>query len=217
MAPPLIKICGLSTPETLDAAVAAGATHVGFVHFKPSPRHLSIAHAADLRERVPAHVKAVLLTVNMEPAQTSDVLQAVRPDVLQLHGQETPDWLQLMREHSDLEIWKAVSVKHEASLEQAQRYKPFAHRLLYDAAGGVLPGGNGLAFDWRLLANYRHELEWGLAGGLNASNVGDAIAQTRAPLVDASSGVESAPGVKDPDKIAAFCEAARVAMAALPG
>tara|TARA_A100001391_G_scaffold114041_1_gene76815 strand:+ start:15646 stop:16299 length:654 start_codon:yes stop_codon:yes gene_type:complete len=217
MASPLIKICGLSTPETIDAAIAAGATHVGLVHFKPSPRHVSIARAADLRERVPTHVKTVLLTVDMEPAQMSDILQVVRPDVLQLHGQEAPEWLQVIKEHSDLEIWKAVGVKDQASLEQAQRYRPFAHRLLYDAPAGKLPGGNGLALDWRLLGEFRHEAEWGLAGGLDASNVAEAIRQTRAPLVDASSGVESERGVKDTDKIAAFCEAARAAMAALPG
>ncbi|MEN7536039.1 phosphoribosylanthranilate isomerase [Aurantiacibacter flavus] len=217
MAAPLIKICGLSTPATIDAAVAAGATHVGFVHFKPSPRHLSIARAADLRDRVPAHVKTVLLTVNMEPAQTSDIIQTIRPDVLQLHGQEAPEWLQVLKEHSDLEIWKAIGVKDQASLEQAQRYKPFAHRLLYDAPAGALPGGNGLALDWGLLGNFRHEAEWGLAGGLDAGNVAEAIRQTHAPLVDASSGVESERGVKDPDKIAAFCEAARAAMTALPG
>ena len=217
MAPPLIKICGLSTPETIEAAVTAGATHIGFVHFEKSPRHVSVARAAELRELLPDGVKAVLLTVNLEPGPTAEVLQAVQPDVLQLHGRETPEWLNLIRENSELELWKAVGVKDLASLEQAQRYKDCAHRLLYDAPAGTLPGGNGLALDWRLLMNFRHEADWGLAGGLNAGNVGDAIRYTRAPLVDTSSGVESAPGVKDVRKIREFCEAARAAMEALPG
>ena len=209
----LIKICGLSTPETIDAAVEAGATHVGLVHFEKSPRHVSIADAAKLRARVPDSVKVVLLTVNMEPKPTAEALQEVQPDVLQLHGKENPEWLSLIRENSSLEIWKAVGVKDRAALERAAKYKDAAHRLLYDAAAGALPGGNGLALDWRLLPNHRHVLPWGLAGGLGPHNVADAIRYTGAPLVDASSGLESEPGKKDPKLIAAFCKAAREARA----
>ena len=209
----LIKICGLSTPETIDAAVEAGATHVGLVHFEKSPRHVSIADAAKLRARVPDSVKVVLLTVNMEPKPTAEALQEVQPDVLQLHGKENPEWLSLIRENSSLEIWKAVGVKDRAALERAAKYKDAAHRLLYDAAAGALPGGNGLALDWRLLLNHRHVLPWGLAGGLGPHNVADAIRYTGAPLVDASSGLESEPGKKDPKLIAAFCKAAREARA----
>jgi len=209
-----IKICGLSEPESIEVAVNAGATHVGFVHFEKSPRHVSIDRAAELREMVPDHVKAVLLTVNMEPRATAEILQAVQPDVLQLHGKETPEWLALIKGNSQIEVWKAIGVKDTASLEQAEKFSQAAHRLLYDAPAGALPGGNGLALDWRLLMNHRHILPWGLAGGLNADNVGDAIRYTGAQLVDTSSGVECAPGKKDAGKIKAFCEAARAAKAA---
>jgi phosphoribosylanthranilate isomerase len=205
----LIKICGLSTPETVDAAVAAGATHVGLVHFPKSPRHVSVQKAADLRARVPERVKVVLLTVDMEPQATSEILQAVQPDVLQLHGSESPEWAAMIKNNSELEVWKALPVKDSASLEAAALYAEAAHRLLFDAPHGALPGGNGLALDWRLLMGRRHQLPWGLAGGLNAGNVGDAIRYTGAAMVDTSSGVESAPGVKDAGKIREFCEAVR--------
>ena len=206
-----IKICGLTTPETLEAAVKAGATHVGLVHFKPSPRHLTIEKAARLRERVPDHVKTVLLTVNMEPAPTSEILQAVQPDILQLHGEESPKWLALIKDKAKIEVWKAVGIKNRASLERTASFAECAHRLLYDAAAGALPGGNGLKLDWRLLMGHKHVLPWGLAGGLNADNVGDAIRYTGADLVDASSGVETEPGKKSPALIKRFCEAARAA------
>ena len=204
-----IKICGLSTPETVDAAVSAGATHIGLVHYEPSPRHVSLEQAAALRRRVPPSVKVVLLLVSMEAAPTAQALDAVRPDVVQFHGRETPEWLALLKQHTPLEIWKAVGVKSADSLEKAMRFKGAADKLLYDAAAGALPGGNGLALDWSLLSNFRHEIPWGLAGGLTPDNVAEAIRQTGATLVDTSSGVESAPGVKDVDLIAAFCKAAR--------
>ncbi|MBH5322322.1 phosphoribosylanthranilate isomerase [Aurantiacibacter sediminis] len=213
MSKTLIKICGLSTPETVDAAVDAGATHIGLVHYEPSPRHVSIADAAKLRVRVPKNVKVVLLTVNMQPQPMSEALQEVQPDVLQMHGGEPAEWLGLIKSKSSLEVWKAVGVKSRASLEQAERFVDAAHRLIYDAAPGALPGGNGLLLDWRLLINYQHKLPWGLAGGLNAENVADAIRYTGAELVDASSGLESEPGVKDTAKIRAFCEAALAAKA----
>ena len=213
MSDQLIKICGLSTADTIKAAVDAGATHVGLVHFEKSPRHVSIADAAKLRAGVPDSVKVVLLTVNMEPRITAEALQEIQPDVLQLHGTEKPEWLSLLRDKSELEIWKAVAVKDRASLERAAKFRDSAHRLLYDAAGGALPGGNGLALDWRLLLNHRHVLPWGLAGGLGPHNVADAIRYTGAPLVDASSGLESEPGKKDTARIAAFCKAALEARA----
>ncbi len=204
-----IKICGLSTPETVDAAVAAGATHVGFVYYAPSPRHVTLEQAAALRARVPQGIKVVLLLVNEQPQPTALAIQAVKPDVVQFHGSETPEWLAAIRQNTPLEIWKAIGVKETANLERAQRYKGAAHMLLYDAPAKALPGGTGLAFDWSLLANFRHTIPWGLAGGLTPQTVGEAIRLTGAPLVDASTGLESAPGVKDVDKIAAFCQAAR--------
>ena len=207
----LIKVCGLTTPETLDAAIDAGATHVGLVHYEPSPRHVSLDQAAALRRRVPPHVKVVLLLVNMEAKPTGEALDAVRPDVVQFHGSETPEWLALIKNNTALEVWKAWGVRNADSLAKATKYAGAVHRMLYDAPANKAPGGQGLAIDWSLLANHRHELPWGLAGGLTPANVTEAIAQTRAPLVDASSGLESAPGVKDANLVRAFCEAARSA------
>ena len=208
-----IKICGLSKPETLDAAIEAGATHIGLVHYEPSPRHVSLAEARALRERVPRHVRAVLLLVNMEAEPTARALDAVRPDVVQFHGSETPEWLALIRDNTPLEVWKAVGVKNAGSLQAARRFEGAVDRLLYDAAAkpdpDALPGGNGLALDWALLKGHRPGIAWGLAGGLAPGNVAEAIRETGAPLVDASTGLESAPGVKDVDKIRAFCQAAR--------
>lgn len=204
-----IKICGLSTPETVDAAVEGGATHIGLVHYEPSPRHVSLEQAAALRQRVPPRVKVVLLLVSMEALPTAQALDAVRPDVVQFHGRETPEWLALLKQRTPLEIWKAIGVKNADSLTKALRFKGAADRLVYDAAAGALPGGNGLALDWSLLSSFRHQMPWGLAGGLTPGNVAEAIRTTGAPLVDTSSGVESAPGVKEVDLIAAFCKAAR--------
>lgn len=204
-----VKICGLSTPEAVDAAVAARATHIGLVHYEPSPRHVTLDQAAALRARVPLGTKVVLLLVNQQPQPTAQAIQAVRPDVVQFHGSETPEWLALLKQNTPLEIWKAVGVRDGASLDKVQRFKGAVDKLLYDAPAHKLPGGNGLALDWSLLAGFRHEIPWGLAGGLTPDNVADAIRQTGAPLVDTSSGVESAPGVKDVDRIAAFCQAAR--------
>ena len=209
MADVQIKICGLSTPETLDAAVAAGATHVGLVHYPPSPRHVTLEQAAALRARVPHGIKVVLLLVNQEAQPTVQAIQTVRPDVVQFHGSETPEWLGLLRQQSGLEIWTASGVSGTANLERAQRYKGAADMLLYDAPAKQLPGGTGLAFDWSLLGGFRHEMPWGLAGGLAPDTVAEAIRRTGAALVDASTGLETAPGVKDADRIAAFCEAAR--------
>lgn len=205
----LIKICGLSSPEAVDAAVAARATHIGLVHYAPSPRHVTLEQGAALRARVPHGIKVVLLLVNEQPQPTAQAIQAVRPDVVQFHGSETPEWLALLRQNTPLEIWKAIGVSSPETLERAQRYKDAAHRLLYDAPAKKLPGGSGLVFDWSLLSRFRHSMPWGLAGGLTPGNVAEAIRLTGAELVDTSSGVESAPGVKDVDKIAAFCQAAR--------
>lgn len=207
----LIKICGLNTPEAVDAAVAAGATHIGLVHYPPSPRHVTLEQAAALRARTPNRVKIVLLLVNEQPQPTALAIQAVKPDVVQFHGSETPEWLALLKQNTPLEIWKAIGVSGIDNLERAQRYKDAAHRLLYDAPAKKLPGGTGLAFDWSLLAQFRHTMPWGLAGGLTPDNVAEAIRTTGAELVDASSGLESAPGVKDVAKIEAFCRAAREA------
>lgn len=203
-----IKICGLSTPETIDAAVDAGATHVGLVHFEPSARHVSLEDAAKLRARVPANVKVVLLLVNQQPDATAKALAAVKPDVVQFHGRETPEWTEMVREKTQLKVWKALGLKDAGTLERSAAYVGKVDRLLFDAPAKALPGGNGTAFDWNLLAGHKNLVDWGIAGGLTPDNVAEAIRATGAPLVDASSGLESAPGVKDVDLIRAFCKAA---------
>ena len=204
-----IKICGLSTPEAVDAAVAARATHIGLVHYSPSPRHLTLEQAARLRARVPREVKVVLLLVDVPPQPTLQAIEAVKPDVVQLHGSEAPQYLAILRQAGARELWKAVGIKSAEDLEKAKRFKGAADMLLYDAPARRLPGGQGLAIDWNLFNGFRHEMPWGLAGGLTPDTVAEAIRLTGAPLVDASSGLESAPGIKDLDKIAAFCAAAR--------
>ncbi|WP_228243683.1 phosphoribosylanthranilate isomerase [Porphyrobacter sp. GA68] len=204
-----IKICGLSTADTLDAAVDAGATHLGFVHFAPSPRHVTVEQARALRARVPADRKVVLLTVEMQPMALAQAIEAVRPDVLQFHGRETPEWVGAIRQQLGMEVWKAVGLRDAGTLERARKWVGQADRLIFDAPAKALPGGNGEAFDWNLLANHEHAMAWGLAGGLTPGNVAEAIRETGAELVDTSSGVESAPGVKDAALIRAFCAAAR--------
>lgn len=204
------KICGLSTPETLDAALAGGASHVGLVFFAKSPRNVSPAKAGQLAARAGDRAKIVGLFVDPEPEAVDRVRAAVRLDVIQLHGHEPPQFVAHLRSTTGLEIWKAVAVRCAADLAAAGDYHGAADRILYDAKppeGAVLPGGNGLRFDWTLLDGFRHPLPWALSGGLDPDNVGDAIARTGATLVDVSSGVESAPGVKDVDKIAAFLKA----------
>jgi phosphoribosylanthranilate isomerase len=211
MADVLVKVCGCNTPQAVDAAVAAGADYIGLVHFEPSPRHVSLEQAASLRARVPASTKVALLLVNEEPVPTARAIEAVKPDVVQFHGGETPEWLAIIRQLSDIVVWKAIGVRSRDTIVDTLRYRNIAHRVLYDAAPGALPGGNGLALDWDLLKGFRHEIPWGLAGGLNPDNVAEAIRQTGTVMVDASSGLESAPGVKDAAKIRAFVEAARAA------
>ena len=207
--PTEIKICGLSTPETIDAAVDNGATHIGLVHYKPSPRHVSLEDAAKLRRRVPESVKVVLLLVNAQPELTANAIATVKPDILQFHGSETPEWIKLVRDKVGIGTWKAFGVRDATNLASSSRYEGAVDRMIFDAPAKALPGGNGTSFDWSLLADFDHRIPWGMAGGLDPDNVADAIRQTRGPLVDVSSGVESAPGVKDVRKIAAFCEAVR--------
>ena len=204
-----IKICGLSTRDSFDAAIDAGATHVGLVHFEPSPRHVSLEDAAKLRRRAPGDVKVVLLLVNADPMATAKAVQEVQPDVIQFHGREAPQWLAALRSKLPMEIWKAFGVRDAQQIANAYQFDQAADRMLYDAPAKKLPGGNGEGFDWSIVAEHDHHLPWGLAGGLDPENVVEAMAATGAPLVDVSSGVESAPGVKDVDLIRRFCEAVR--------
>ena len=206
-----IKICGLSTPDAINAAAEAGATHVGLVHFEPSPRHVSLEEAARLRALVPEPVKAVVLLVNADVKTTGEVIDRIKPDIIQFHGTETPEWVKLVREQTKIETWKAFGVRDAETLATSTRYEGAVDRLLFDAPAQALPGGTGQTFRWDLLTGFDHRIPWGLAGGLNPENVADAIRQTGTELVDASSGLESAPGVKDVDLIRAFCKAAREA------
>ena len=205
--PPLVKICGLSTPESVDAAIRHGATHIGLVHYEPSPRHVDLKTAAELRKRAGSHVKVALLLVNASQQLTGEALGMVRPDIIQFHGSETPEWLAVVKRLTPAAIWKAIGLKDAETLTRMQKYHGLADRILFDAPAAALPGGTGTRFDWSLLKNHRHRMDWGIAGGLTPANVAEAIAETGAPLVDVSSGVESAPGVKDMDKIAAFLKA----------
>lgn len=207
--PVQVKICGLSTPESLDAALSCGASHVGLVFFAKSPRNLSPEQAAALAARVGVRAKIVGLFVDPDADAIARVRQHVVLDVIQFHGSEPPE--AVARLGTGLEIWKAVAVRSRDDVASAARYKGAAHRILYDAkppAGSDLPGGNGLRFDWELLRGARHALPWALSGGLDADNLAEAVRITNADLLDVSSGVESAPGVKDVDKIAAFLKAA---------
>jgi len=206
--PPLVKICGLSTPETLDAAIQLGATHIGLVHYEPSPRHVDLKTAAELRRRAGSMVKVALLLVNASPQLTGAAYSAVRPDIIQFHGSETPEWIAAVKQHVAAEVWKAVGLRDAGTLGRSRQYEGIVDRLLFDAPAQALPGGTGTRFDWTLLANHRNTMDWGIAGGLTPSNVAEALAATSAPLLDVSSGVERAPGVKDVDKIAAFLKAA---------
>ena len=204
-----IKICGLSTEAAIDAAIENGVDYFGLVHFAKSPRHVSLERAAKLRRYAAHKIKVVLLLVNADPKATGKAIGEVKPDIIQFHGSETPDWLKLVADNSGLEIWKALGVKDKPTLAKSSRYVGSADRLLFDAPAKALPGGTGTSFDWSLLADHKHKIDWGLAGGLDPHNVAEALHATLAPLVDVSSGVESAPGVKQVDRIAAFCQAVR--------
>ena len=209
-----VKICGLSTPEAVDAAVAAGAGYVGFVFFGRSPRNVTPARAAELAARVPAGVAKVGLVVDPDDAALDAILGAVPVDMVQLHGSETPARAAEIRARHGLPVMKAVGLRERADLRALDAWTGAADQVLVDAKpapGAELPGGNGLAFDWTLLADRRWFGPWMLAGGLDAGNVGEAVRRTRARQVDVSSGVESAPGVKDVARIAAFLGAAGAA------
>ena len=202
-----VKICGLSTADTLDAAIKAGAGYVGFVFFEKSPRNLSVEAARDLAIEVPPGIAKVSLTVDASDATLERITDAVPLDMLQLHGSETPERVAEVRAKFGLPVMKAIGIADAEDVAKIDLYAPVADQLLVDAKppkGGELPGGNGLSFDWRLIANRRWSKPWMLAGGLTPDNVAEAIALTGAQQVDVSSGVENAPGQKDADLIARF-------------
>ncbi len=213
MPAPLIKICGLTTPDTLEAAIAARADYAGFNFHLPSPRYAAPQIALALTRQAAARIKRVGLFVDAADPALAAALGSGGLDVLQLHGAESPARVAELRARFGLPVWKVISVASHADLARAADYVGAADFVLLDAKTppGTLPGGMGLKFDWALLNGWKALLPWGLAGGLTPQNVRAAISLTGAPLIDTASGVESAPGVKDPALIAAFCQAARTA------
>jgi phosphoribosylanthranilate isomerase len=210
--PLLIKICGLNTPESVDAALEAGADAVGFVFFPPSPRHLGFEAARALGARVRNRALKVALAVDAADDWLAAVIEALRPDMLQLHGKETRDRVVMVRTRFGLPVIKALPIAERADLTPIRLYASVADRLLFDARApreATRPGGLGKSFDWRLLEGIDPGVPFMLSGGLDAGNVAEALRITNAPAVDVSSGVERAPGEKDPDKIRAFVRAAR--------
>lgn len=204
-----IKICGLSSEAAIAAVLARGATHVGFIHFAKSPRHLGIDEMAALRTAVRG-AALVVVTVDADDALLGDIVRRVRPDMLQLHGHETPARVAAVKAGFGLPVIKAISVGSAEDIEGVAAYRGIADLLLLDAQkprGSDLPGGNGVAFDWRLLAALDANVAYMLSGGLNAGNIPAALQQAKPSGIDVSSGVESAPGVKDLSLIAAFFDA----------
>jgi len=214
----LVKICGLTTPEALDVALEAGADMVGFVFFPPSPRNLGLAAARALGDRVEGRALKVALSVDADDALLAASIAALSPDLLQLHGRESADRVAAVKSRFHLPVMKAIPVAEAADLAAIATYAGVTDRLLFDARApreATRPGGLGKAFDWRLLERLDPGLPFMLSGGLDAGNVAEALRITRAPGVDVSSGVERAPGEKDPVKIRAFISAARAAWQAV--
>jgi phosphoribosylanthranilate isomerase len=209
----IVKICGLSTRETLDVALGAGADMVGFVFFPPSPRHLSLEMARELGRQAKGRASKVALTVDADDATLANIVEALQPDILQLHGKETVARLRDIKQKFGLPAMKAIAVETSADLASLPGYAVVADRILFDARapkGATRPGGLGSVFDWHVLEKLDLKPPFMVSGGLNAANVTEAVRITRAGGVDISSGVERAPGIKDPEMIGAFIRAARM-------
>lgn len=208
----LVKICGLSTRETLETALDAGADMVGFVFFPPSPRHVSLETGRDLGRQVKRRALTVALTVDADDATLGNIMDALSPDILQLHGKESVARLRDIKQKFGRPVMKAVPVATSADLAVLPGYAAVADRILFDARApkdATRPGGLGAPFDWHLLENLDLKLPYMVSGGLHVDNVTEALRVTGAGGADVSSGVESAPGVKDPELIKAFIRAAR--------
>lgn len=209
-----IKICGLKTDAAVAAVLAGGASHIGFIFFSKSPRHITPSEAARLRQAASGRAKAVAVTVDADDAMLDEIVAAMAPDMLQLHGLETPERVAAVKQRYGLPVIKAFAIREAADLVPIAPYRGLADRFLFDAkppAGSDLPGGNGVSFDWRVLAGLDAEVDYMLSGGLNTANVGDALRLANPPAIDISSGVESAPGVKDVALIENFFRAVRAA------
>jgi phosphoribosylanthranilate isomerase len=211
-----VKICGLKSLDTLEAAISAGASHFGMVFFARSPRNIGLADAAGLTKAANGRIASIALVVDAADADLADIIRDVAPDMLQLHGKETPERTAEIRKRFGRPVIKAIGVAAPGDPERAAGYEGAADLILFDAKppAGSIPGGNGLAFDWRLLASFKHKRPFMLSGGLTPANVAEAIARTEAAIVDVSSGVESAPGIKDTRLIGEFVAAAHGAAAA---
>lgn len=214
-----VKICGLKTAEAAERAVALGASHAGFIFFPKSPRNIEPDDAGRIADRIRGRAKIVAVTVNADNDELDEIVSALNPDILQLHGSEDADRLLTVKAIYGLPVMKAFSVREASDLEKIDAYIGIADRFLFDAKppkGSELPGGNGVSFDWKLLDALDGSVDYMLSGGLNADNIGEAMAQTSARAIDISSGVESAPGVKDLKLMESFFNAVRQAEAGMP-
>jgi len=209
-----IKICGLKTENAVAAALDGGASHVGFIFFAKSPRNVTIENAARLRQVAQGRAKAVAVTVDADDTTLERIIEGMKPDILQLHGHEEPARVEELKARYRIPVMKAISVREMRDLEALSAYQGVADSFLLDAKpspGADLPGGNGVPFDWSLLASLDGEVDYMLSGGLNAANIGDALSIANPRGIDVSSGVERAPGEKDPDLIRAFFSAVQAA------
>lgn len=212
-----IKICGLKTEEAVDRAVALGATHIGFIFFEKSPRYIEPADAGRLADRIRGKAKIVAVSVDADNDDLDEIVDLLRPDMLQLHGKETPERVLTVKAVTGLPVIKAFSIQTADDLRKIEAYDGIANRYLFDAKppkNSELPGGNGVSFDWRLLSELDPSIDYFLSGGLNKDNLGEALRIARPPGIDASSGLESSPGVKDLTMIDEFFAAVRHALQA---
>lgn len=212
-----IKICGLKTPEAVDHAVALGATHIGFIFFGKSPRHIEPADAGRLADRVRGRAKIVSVSVDADNDELDEIMAMIRPDILQLHGRESPDRVLTVKAVTGLPVWKALSISEAKDLERVDDYDGIANRYLFDAKrpkNSELPGGNGISFDWTLLAGLSERIDYMLSGGLDKDNVAEALRIAKPTGIDLSSGVESSPGVKSLQMMEEFFAAVRAARVA---
>jgi phosphoribosylanthranilate isomerase len=206
-----VKICGLKTPEAVEAAIKNGADYIGLVHFSKSPRHVNLQEAADLARRARGRARIVLLLVNPELSLVDEVVKTVAPDYIQLHGDESVEKVQAIGKRADLPIIKAIKVESPRDVRQAAAYQDVVDLVLFDAKppkNSKLPGGNGIPFDWSVLRGFNTKDKYMLSGGLDPQSVATAIKISNAPIVDVSSGVETSPGIKDLQKIRQFMEQA---------
>jgi phosphoribosylanthranilate isomerase len=207
-----LKICGLKTPEVVSAVLDGGATHIGFIFFPKSPRHVGVEEAGRLRQAAKGRAQVVAVTVDADDEYLAQIVEHVRPDILQLHGQETPERVKILKERFGLPVIKAFAIRNFDDLEAITPYKGVADRFLFDAKppkGSELPGGNGVSFDWDLLSKLDGDVDYMLSGGLNAGNIAQALVRTGAQAIDVSSGVEAQAGEKDVRLINEFLQAVR--------